>query len=60
MVIFATVAAVGLALELIEVLSLGWRVIAGLSMLGILLQTLLRFDRTKLHLDCRCRVDHPG
>ncbi len=44
LVVFATVMAVRLALELIGVLSLRRRVIAGLSMLAILLQVLLYFD----------------
>ncbi len=59
-VAFTTVAAVGLGFGLVEVLSLRRRVVTGLSMLGILLQMLFRFDLAELHLDCCCRADHPG
>ncbi len=58
--VLAIVAAVGLALGLIKALSLRWQFIAGLSMLAILLQMLLRFDMAKLHLDCCCHADHPS
>ncbi len=49
LVVFATVVAVGLALGLIGVLLLRRRVVTGLSILGILLQMLLRFDLAKLY-----------
>ncbi len=58
-IVFVTVAATGLALELIGVLSLGRQVIAGLSVLAILLQVLFCFNLAKLHLDRRCHADHP-